>query len=93
MARVTHETTALEWMKKAPLTQAAVPQMRLDCAVYRLRLKGWPVICEKRPYFNESGESEMRAEFRLGNWAVRAFPIVTAPGGDTACNNVQQGDR
>lgn len=76
--RITHETTALEWMKKAPLTQALVPQMRLDCAVYRLRRKGWPVICELRTYYNEKGECELRAEFRLGNWAERALPMQTA---------------
>jgi hypothetical protein len=78
MSRVTHEATAIEWMKKAPLTQAVVPQMRLDCTVYRLRKKGWPVICEMRVYFDENGHSELRAEFRLGNWTARAFPVQTA---------------
>ena len=78
MVRVTHETTALEWMKKAPLTQAAVPQMRLDCTVYRLRVKGYPIICEMRPYFNELGEAQLCAEFRLGNWTTRALPMQHA---------------
>lgn len=78
MSRTTHEATALEWMKKAPLTQELVPQMRLDCTVYRLRRKGWPVICEVRMYYNERGEGAPRAEFRLGNWAGLAFPIQTA---------------
>lgn len=78
MARTTHEATAIEWMKNGPLTQAQVPQMRLDCTVYRLRLKGWPIICEMRSYFNGLGESELRAEFRLGNWKARALPVQTA---------------
>lgn len=78
MARLTHEAVALEWMMKGPLTQEQVPQMRLDCTVYRLRQKKWPVICELRVYFNGRGERELRAEFRLGNWAGLAFPIQTA---------------
>lgn len=78
MSHITHETTALEWMKKAPLTQAVVPQMRADCTIYRLRKKGYPVICEIRPYFNELGEKIMVAEYRLGNWTERALPVHTA---------------
>ena len=78
MARPTHEAVALEWMKKSPLTQEAVPQMRLDCTIYRLRRKKWPVICDLRAYYNERGESELRAEFRLGNWAGLALPVQTA---------------
>lgn len=78
MSRTTHEELALQWMKNAPLTQAAVPQMRLDCTVYRLRQKGWPIICELRLYYQESGQSDLRAEFRLGNWTERALPMATA---------------
>lgn len=75
MTRTTHESTALEWMKKAPLTQVAVPHMRLDDTVYRLRKKGWPILCEVRPYYNDQGEREMRAEFRLGNWKAPGLPL------------------
>lgn len=79
LKRVTFEELVIERLKAAPLTQEAVPQMRLDCTVYRLRRKGWPVICELREYFNASGETEVRPEYRLGNWAAMALPMQTAP--------------
>lgn len=78
-SRITHEATAVEWMKKAPITQAVVPQMRLDCTVYRLRMKGWPITCELRSYYTAEGMQELRAEFRLGNWTARALAMQTAP--------------
>jgi hypothetical protein len=74
--RVTHEQWVIERLKLGPLTAALATQIkRLDCTVYRLQKKGWPVISELRPFFDGDGAEHRRVEYRLGNWAGMSFPI------------------